>query len=233
MSEKIFKKIKYSEADRRRARRRRFYDRKNKLCIVCHKPLDREGAYCESCLAKQREYHRERKETLLSLGICPICKKNDIIIGKETACPECKAKKYIRDRQYRNVKNENERRKAEERRRAGICIRCGKNKVEEGRTQCRECLEKLRQWREKKQKPHVKAEWKSQGKCALCGKDELVPGKLVCPDCYRICMANIRICNQTRKEGYNQRWKDTNMRIRAKYKIGRVYKAIKENRPLT
>lgn len=68
------------------------------LCIRCGKPMDRKGALCTSCLAKDREYYQQMKEYLEERGICTTCHKRKTD-GHKT-CPECRAKANERSHAY-------------------------------------------------------------------------------------------------------------------------------------
>lgn len=206
-------------------RRRQYHIAKQKgICVICHKPLDRDGAVCESCLQKNREEQRKRRQLLISVGICPVCGKNDIFKG-EVSCPECKAKAYIFNRKNAEKNKQRMRDLTNERKAKGLCIRCGKNPSDENHVTCAECREKMRKANKKKRlasmksgRNNVKAEWKSQQKCSQCGADELVPGKSVCPRCYAIRLKAIKDCNRTRRKDFNETWKQTNMKVRASSK---------------
>lgn len=87
----------------------------------------------------------------LSLGICPICKKEKLY-GDERRCLTCKGKQAI---YYHSVKNDTDKYRervkskleydklARRTRKAnGICIECGKRKAKYNRVRCEICLEK-------------------------------------------------------------------------------------------
>lgn len=61
---------------------------------------------------------------------------------------------------------------------AGICVRCGKNKAEENRVMCAECLEKERL----RMRENRKA-LKNMGFCPRCGENRLFGDEKLCLDC--------------------------------------------------
>lgn len=127
------------------------YRRKNGLCPKCGKFLDRNGFYCEECKEKHTTYQRETRELCRRLRVCPECRKNKLT-GDEKICPECLAKKaeYRASHPISNKKrkenNEAFKRYSRnlyaERKKAGICVRCGKAKAVQGKTKCLMCQSK-------------------------------------------------------------------------------------------
>ena len=72
--------------------RQRYEERKaSNLCVVCGKPLDREGVVCTACNTKRTAYGRELYKKLQAVGVCPRCGKN-LLYGDEKSCVECRAK---------------------------------------------------------------------------------------------------------------------------------------------
>ena len=206
---------------RKKAQIKRMNRKKNGLCTNCGKPIDREGSICNKCLEEMSDYAKKRRELLISIGICPICGQNEIF-KNERSCPECKAKLSIYNKKRIDHKREYARQIVAKRREQGLCARCGQRKPEEGYKMCSVCREKARKRNRLKGSHDKRAEWKSELKCVICGKDERVEGKLVCEDCYRVRLAAIKKCNENRKDGYNQTWKDTNMKMRARYRINKT-----------
>ena len=197
----------------RRKRRRR-----NKLCTVCGKPLDREGALCSKCLEALNEDSRATREFYLSASICPICRTNNIFEG-EKSCPECKAKFAMINANRKEYLQEINKSRYERLKQEGICVRCGKEPAAEGHVTCETCMEKRRAKEKKDRQRNPKdkrGEWITDGKCAQCGADILVPGKRVCPNCYAILMKTISKCNEQRDERYGAFWRETNMEISSK-----------------
>ena len=189
--------------------------RKEGLCTKCGKPLDRDGALCTECLESGRQYQNERRNKLISLGLCPICGIN-IIFEHEKSCPECKAKKAIAQSKNQEYYREWGRNKVAERRANGLCPQCGKRPVDEGYKSCSECREKARKKYARKEKPYKRNEWSAEGRCAVCGKDELVPYKRVCWSCYGKRLESVKKCNENREQK-EKSWHKTNVIIRGKY----------------
>lgn len=206
------------EKEQRDRRKKYLKRRDNGLCVKCGKPVDREGALCTSCLKLKNEELEKDREKRLSLGLCPICGKNEIFEW-EKSCPECKARWSTNYAKHADTKNERRREKTKMLKEQGICIRCGKNKVDEGHSTCLECRQKRNERSRRKEKRNIREEWKAEGLCAKCGSDDVVPGKLLCHKCYEISVKAIEKCNQTRPEGFNKTWETTNMRMRAKFRV--------------
>lgn len=207
-------RIRRNKYNAEKARERREYDKANGLCIVCHKPLDREGSYCRACAD---EINLTRK-AYLDAGICPRCKKRRIYAGEKSCllCREMRHQKYLKNRDS-EVKRFRERYR--KRKEQGLCTKCGKNPALEGQTLCAECRKKNQRYhRYKNGTRNVKAEWASQGKCVQCGADERVKDKLVCERCYRIKLANIKKCAENRPKDFNKVWKETNMKMRGRFR---------------
>lgn len=137
----------------------------------------------------------EERKMYLSIGICPRCKKNPVADGKHT-CYECLG--LDRDRYHESRRNgtynkqeANTKRKravAEERKKQGLCYRCGKRKAD---GICDICKAKLKRYRDKKKDGLDRSEWVSHGFCYLCGKNELYDGHKVCKSCYETRLKTI------------------------------------------
>lgn len=118
------------------------------MCPQCRKPRDRKGYYCSDCLKKQNLRRREDREFFKKLGLCTLCGKNKSVRG--TYCESCLArayeyckKRYENDPEYvRRHNRASSKKRYEECKAAGICTRCRKRKVADGRYQCPICLEK-------------------------------------------------------------------------------------------
>lgn len=129
----------------------RFYrNRKDSnLCPRCGKPLDRQGHYCSECLQKTNEEQRKTRKYYLSIGICPVCRKEKLY-GDEKQCLSCslKAKEYRENHTYPNQKQYVENHKIYSRNlykyrsEKGICTRCGKHKAAPGKKKCALCQQK-------------------------------------------------------------------------------------------
>lgn len=191
--------------------------RRNGLCTSCGKPVDRDGALCTACLEAKKQYNTESRERYISVGLCPICKKNEIF-GIERSCRECRAKASEIDHKRTQQKIDRNRRVYNEQKALGHCPRCNKPKEDDGYSWCSDCRAKRRKWANRKEKQYVKAERISQGLCPNCASPNLVPGKKLCYDCYRISLMAAKKAQENRKEGYNDTWKKTNMKMRGRFR---------------
>lgn len=131
----------------------------------------------------------EERKMYLSIGICPICHKHSVEPNKR-ACLECLGREQDRYMKLRAAGKYNQatdtRRKrivAEERRKNGLCYRCGKHEVSGGGL-CGMCKAKARRYRERKRKNIGRSERPYYGRCYICGKEELYENHKVCKDCY-------------------------------------------------
>lgn len=177
---------------------RAFYLRRkeNGLCPRCGEEMDREGHFCSKCLAKVREYQRENRTFYRANRICYACGKNKLI-GDEKRCPECVAKWYGYYRKYQENMSDEEHEKQLERYRvvnknrrdrlasAGVCPKCGKRKIEQGKKKCRICLnydaEHARQYRQKK---GLVSEYRRENHlCVRCGGEITKPDSKICEEC--------------------------------------------------
>lgn len=128
------------------------------------------------------------RQFLLSIGICPICRKNPIEPNKH-ACYECLGKerdRYRKSREngtYKKQKADTERKRIlyEKRREQGLCYRCGKRKAE---GLCGICKAKAKAYKDKKRADISRSERPNYGLCYTCGKQELYDGHKVCKSCY-------------------------------------------------
>ena len=121
--------------------------KQNKLCQRCGNPLNGSNkSYCEECAIKVRKYQRDNRKFYLSIGVCPICRKNPLY-GDERSCPECRASR----KQYKyNTEEQLEKNRRKSRAiysqciEKGVCTRCRKRKAVYNRKKCEICLEKDR-----------------------------------------------------------------------------------------
>jgi len=105
------------------------------LCLYCGGKIDREGPHCKSCNDKYNEWKRNHTQYYHIVGKCTNC-------GKEVnrdgwLCRECanKANAHGRERNaYRRANN--------------LCVQCCS--PTDGHSQCRDCLDKLADRRNKK-----------------------------------------------------------------------------------
>jgi predicted CXXCH cytochrome family protein len=98
------------------------YHKKLGLCVNhCGKEVARKnGALCEDCRQRQRNYMTEIYSQAISAGLCGSCKRNDPRPGK-TTCQSChdRAAGYHRKLYARRVE-------------AGLCAKCGKEPLKPG-----------------------------------------------------------------------------------------------------
>lgn len=173
----------------------------NGLCPRCGKPLDRIGHYCTNCLKKSNEYSREVREWCKQNRICPECKKNKLF-GDEHICPECLARKAM----YRannptsdeKRKENNERLKKQQktlyqqRKKQGVCTRCGKRPAVKPKAKCAVCLKRDAQVHRKQyyDKIDIKEYRKANNLCYHCGNPiDRETGQL-CQSCWDKCREN-------------------------------------------
>lgn len=172
------------------------YHRENGLCPKCGKLLDRKGFYCEECKEKHTAYQRETRELCRQLRICPECRKNKLA-GEEKICPECLAKKA----EYRanHPLNDDKRRKNNEafkqysknlyaeRRKAGICVRCGKAKAVKSKAKCFICQSKDNAIHRKRteNRQNIKEYRKENHLCYRCGEPIDRPQGQLCQKCWQ------------------------------------------------
>ena len=65
-----------------------------------------------------------------------------------------------------------------ERKAAGICTKCGKEKAEQGRTMCRKCLDAKSEYEREN-----KVYFKQLGICTRCRKNRAMKGRTTCIEC--------------------------------------------------
>ena len=117
------------------------------LCVTCRAPAVQGKSRCEACAKKSverasrwykqhkeesKEYWRKRYFNNCIAGKCPLC--GAPAEEGHTACRACMDKNKQRYHDNRV---------------AGICTRCRKNAAAEGRALCLDCIDKLKQWRER------------------------------------------------------------------------------------
>ncbi|WP_075824197.1 hypothetical protein [Clostridium perfringens] len=183
-----------------------YKDRKGKgICVTCGRNKATKGIYCEECKLKIVKECKERKEYLIKRNLCTICGKEEIF--KFNVCVSCRGKRkeidkknYIKNREKILQRNKTYRdKKRNERKIEGICIRCGKNKVDQGKLHCTKCLRKTKIYSLKKRKAvPVRNVWRINNCCWFCGEKELVEGKKVCKRCYSRCLEHIKRIRKAR-----------------------------------
>lgn len=131
------------------------------------------------------------RDFLISVGICPQCQKRPLEPNKKM-CYECLGR--ARDRYHERKANgslqkkltrNNERKMAAyyERKKAGICTKCGKQSAVHGLL-CNRCYMKYRSKQVQKKLDIDRSERVSHGMCYICGEKELYEKHRVCQKCY-------------------------------------------------
>lgn len=148
-----------------------------------------------------REWYKEH-------GICTICHHENALNGR-TYCIVCKARvitynqdNWMKQKEKRNPINKEHNRKVyQERKQAGICTRCGKNKPEAGKAKCTRCLVKDRKAHEIGRYTS-RSDWMKQGICYTCGKSPCLKGKKICQSCYDKSLKSLEKARTFIKSGW-------------------------------
>lgn len=135
--------------------RKEYYQkRKNKgICMECGARLigKRKGkTLCTKCAEKHSKYIKENTAFFISLGLCPRCGK-ERVMGDEKRCPECRAKEWKQNTEYRNThpeyrekKNANARLLRQFRIENHLCTDCGIELDDSRFKACEKCRIKRR-----------------------------------------------------------------------------------------
>lgn len=127
----------------------RLYFKKLGFCPRCKRnKLFGDEKECPECIAMMyevnrkskekgnvstKEYYRNYNERLKEQGLCRGCRKRNIAVG-HIYCSICLAKKRIRARKNNGIERN-------ERYKYGICYRCGKQELVQGKKLCQKCYE--------------------------------------------------------------------------------------------
>lgn len=122
--------------------------------------------------SKQKLYRQRVAE-----GMCTICggvKQNKYVLK----CKSCTDK----IKKYRNKEKENKSKKElrENRKKAGICVTCGKRKSADGYCNCDICRQYYKKASKKTRQNHEK-----NGLCTRCGKENKYQSYKICKECRR------------------------------------------------
>ncbi len=184
------------------------------LCPTCGKPLDGNTYYCQECSSRRNQYRRDSRAFFESIGICPVCGKEKLF-GNEKQCISCREKAYERrkplteeqkqryGRRFKTQQKELRQKRIEE----GLCPRCGKRKIANGKKKCRICLDYDAEIHRKRyaKKPNVKNYRKENQLCYFCGnKIDRASGQ-ICQSCWERCRNNGMTSG-----GSNEYWKNDN-----------------------
>lgn len=140
------------------------------------------GKTDEEKKAEQRRYAKETYYLRKQLGICVWCGKEKAAIGF-TQCPACQEKNAQRTREYyrkigkkKRNKKESKRKKEQwrERKEKGLCVKCGRVYIPNGKLTCNECLGYRRKSWKKNHPPKPSSNWvlekRMRGECLWCEK---------------------------------------------------------------
>lgn len=142
---------------------------------------------------------REERAFYVSVGLCPRCGNNKLF-GDERNCPECSAKAQEYNERYKTEHPEKVRQNTnayhrsvyQQRKEAGLCVRCGKRMPLHNDLRCGICKEKMdlrKQERRMRNGKLTRKERLEQGLCYFCGA-ETVPGLKVCEKHRQVCAEN-------------------------------------------
>ena len=136
------------------------------VCGHCLKRDKAEGkSWCQFCLDKASKINNSRINKRKKNDKCITCGKKS---GGKQLCPDCsQVQKQYSKKWWKKVKQEREE--------AGICLRCGINKTEDGKKSCDECLNKIKEYTQSKSRI-----------CPQCNKNELEFKQRRCADCKEI-----------------------------------------------
>ena len=158
------------------------------------------------------EYAKERYDFYKSHHICVKCGQERALNGL-TLCWRCRLdvaeSSAIRWRNRAEEEreeilkkhSERSRRLREERKRAGVCVVCGKRNPKKGRVRCEICLaNRARKAKERRiEKGGMPWEIRIDGHhCYRCMDESLVPGKRLCPKCYEQACTDLKKAQRAR-----------------------------------
>jgi predicted amidophosphoribosyltransferase len=115
----------------------RKWRKQNNFCVQCGAELDRDGIYCTRCNNLNNTSKAKIVKELHSNKFCTTCAEP--LDREGWFCKKCAGKLKQRAKT-----------RSAERRAKGLCVQCGEKT--EGTSQCRRCLDKLIERRNKKNK---------------------------------------------------------------------------------
>lgn len=129
-----------------------FYKRMG-VCPRCKEKIDGKTILCKRCSEIANEYTKAHRKMLVSIGVCPVCRKEKLPEGRKQ-CELCRQKNYEiqktisekKRRKYRKTFNKKQKTLYKYLSIKGICTRCKKEKALIGKKKCQNCLEKDREW---------------------------------------------------------------------------------------
>ena len=170
-----------------RERRRRLHELRKSTgtCVKCGRaPARPDRTTCEACAEQHRAHDKMRHARAKAKGL--------LYGGRD---PEAK----------RRSGRESGRRRTEARRAAGLCIRCGHSRPEEGRSMCEPCRENRRQAKKAR-----RLERKAAGLCVRCAAPS--DGKELCRACAAEKGRRSKRSSEARREADRQRYRDRRSR---------------------
>ena len=194
-------------------RERRHYRITHGLCEDCGKaPPENGRTRCRACLDRRNKDRRDDRKFYKSIGICHVCKINPIL-GDESICPECSAKKKTYAENYvfsdETLKNRHMYGKQyyQDCKARGICPTCGKRKAAPGRVRCEICLDKNAR-KASLTRNATSRDWREEhGLCGQCGKRPVAYGTKLCAECYAKSIENLKKARESPKF---EEWKRIN-----------------------
>jgi len=145
----------------------------------------------------------EYRKLLKKAHLCRECRKQDAFtLAGHSRCAECRARNTELTAKIRKNNPQHERDIAKkryyERKARGICVNCGKRKVEQGKSWCKVCVAKHNKKRALEAYAKMcEAEYK--GLCRKCKTKPRLKEKKLCQDCYDKMLANIQKANEANK----------------------------------
>ena len=115
------------------------------VCPRCKEKIDGKTVLCKRCSEIANEYTKAHRKMLVSIGICPVCRKESLH-GNNKQCDNCRRIGCETVKKYRRKLNRKQKSLYKQRSKDGICTRCGKFKALSGKKKCQICLEKDREW---------------------------------------------------------------------------------------
>lgn len=195
------------------------YERHRRLgkCGKCGVEPSRPGmATCQKCAESERKDYDKYK----SLGICPTCGHRDANWGR-VRCFECAEKiNELCAARYRNLTHEqkkrelkaisdNFKRRYQQRKADGICVKCGKRKPQRGVLRCFDCTAAAKRAQNVKSKDKIPRSLRiGLGLCYVCGGKAVDGGKL-CDKCLAVAQEKAKKMREAPRSG-NHAWIDDN-----------------------
>lgn len=135
-----------------------------------------------------KAYTKEVRDWRRLHGICTLCGSQDAVHGF-SQCPACQQVTAERNEKYKDSKRKADKRRYENRKRAGVCTVCG-NPIDGPHKLCEKChARKMKRDRSYRREKHI-APVHIDGRCVLCG-DIAVHGSKLCQRHYDSACANL------------------------------------------